>query len=155
MKTASRTAVRIGIIALAVLAGAGGGVGLFTFGYAQGASYLTNDPQACVNCHVMREQYDGWTRGSHHAVATCNDCHAPHDFIGKYSTKARNGWNHSLAFTLGGFHEPIRITARNREITEAACRHCHADLVEAIDQHAPSGEGLSCIRCHRDVGHLH
>jgi cytochrome c nitrite reductase small subunit len=35
------------------------GLGLYTFVYAKGASYLTNDPAACVNCHVMNEQYDG------------------------------------------------------------------------------------------------
>jgi cytochrome c nitrite reductase small subunit len=34
------------------------GLGLYTFVYAQGASYLTNDPAACVNCHVMNEQYN-------------------------------------------------------------------------------------------------
>ena len=38
------------------------GVGGFTFAYARGTSYLTNDPKACLNCHVMREQYEGWTR---------------------------------------------------------------------------------------------
>ena len=36
------------------------GLGLYTFVYARGASYLGNDPAACVNCHVMTEQYDGW-----------------------------------------------------------------------------------------------
>ena len=36
------------------------GIGAYTFVYARGASYLTNDPAACVNCHVMREPYDGW-----------------------------------------------------------------------------------------------
>jgi cytochrome c nitrite reductase small subunit len=34
------------------------GLGLYTFVYAQGGSYLTNDPAACVNCHVMNEQYN-------------------------------------------------------------------------------------------------
>jgi cytochrome c nitrite reductase small subunit len=72
------------IVALAVLAGRAIGVGIYTFGYAKGASYLTNDPGACANCHVMREQYDAWLKASHHAVAVCNDCHAPHTLAGKY-----------------------------------------------------------------------
>ena len=55
------------------------GLGLYTFVYARGASYLTNDPAACANCHVMSEQYDGWLKSSHHAVAVCNDCHTPHN----------------------------------------------------------------------------
>ena len=33
----------------AVLLGMAGGLGLFTFGYARGYSYLTNDPGACAN----------------------------------------------------------------------------------------------------------
>ena len=49
----------------------------FTFTYAKGGSYLTNNPAACANCHVMREQYDDWSKSSHRAVATCNDCHTP------------------------------------------------------------------------------
>ena len=36
----------------AVLAGVAAGVGGFTFVYARGYSYLTNDPKACVNCHT-------------------------------------------------------------------------------------------------------
>jgi cytochrome c nitrite reductase small subunit len=68
---------------LGVAAGLLLGLGGYTFVYARGASYLTNDPQACVNCHVMREQFDGWQRSSHRRAAVCNDCHAPHDLFGK------------------------------------------------------------------------
>ncbi len=28
--------------------------GGYTFYYAEGASYLSDDPRACVNCHIMR-----------------------------------------------------------------------------------------------------
>ena len=31
------------------------GLGLYTFVYAKGYSYLSNDPQGCANCHVMQE----------------------------------------------------------------------------------------------------
>ena len=59
------------------------GLAGYTFQYAEGTAYLSNDPKACANCHIMREQYDGWQKGSHHAVATCNDCHTPHALIPK------------------------------------------------------------------------
>lgn len=157
--------VLIVMVLVAALSGALAGVGGFTFIYARGASYMTNDATACMNCHVMREQYEGWTKGSHHNVATCNDCHAPHDLVGKYSTKAINGFNHSLAFTTGRFHEPIQITERNFRITENACRHCHQDIVNAIDPVPEFHRGertveggwtsLSCVRCHENVGHMH
>ena len=82
------------------------GLGGYTFVYARGASYLTNNPDACNNCHVMREQFDGWQRSSHRTVAVGNDCHAPHTLVGKYVTKARNGFWHSFYFTTGTFPDP-------------------------------------------------
>jgi cytochrome c nitrite reductase small subunit len=142
-------------LVVAVLAGGAAGIGTYTFVYAKGYSYLTNDPAACVNCHVMREQFDGWVASSHRAVATCNDCHTPHDLVGKYLTKARNGFWHSFYFTTGRFPEPIRITARNHAVTEGACRSCHAAIVDAVDRDPASGRQLACTGCHRSVGHLH
>jgi cytochrome c nitrite reductase small subunit len=148
-----KTLVFVALLA-GLTVGVTAGLGAFTFVYAKGGSYLTNDPEACANCHVMREQYDAWTRSSHHHVAVCNDCHTPHDFFGKYQTKTLNGYHHSLAFTLQNFHEPIEITERNRAITEEACRHCHSDIVQSIDHLGRLGSRLSCIRCHSSVGHL-
>ena len=142
-------------IVLGVAVGAAAGVGGFTFVYAKGGSYFTKDPAACVNCHVMRDQYDGWIKSSHRLVAACNDCHTPPGLVGKYTTKALNGFWHSYAFTTGRFHEPIQITPRNRGVTERACRHCHEDIVQAVDGPHRPGESLSCLTCHRSVGHLH
>jgi cytochrome c nitrite reductase small subunit len=146
--------MRIGI-ALGLAVGLLLGVGGYTFIYARGYSYLTNDPEACVNCHVMQEQYSGWVTSSHRAVAVCNDCHAPHDVVGKYVTKARNGFWHSFYFTTGGFPDPIRITPPNARVTEEACRSCHDPIVQAIDPAPHSDRSLTCVSCHRSVGHLH
>ncbi|MBI5514544.1 MAG: cytochrome c nitrite reductase small subunit [Deltaproteobacteria bacterium] len=148
------------VLAAALLAGLFVGVGGYTFMYARGGAYLTNDPAACANCHVMREQFEGWRRGSHHAVATCNDCHAPRGLVPKLAIKALNGFRHSWAFTTGRFHEPIASTPLNQRVTEGACRGCHGAVVDAIETHragpVPRGdERVSCIRCHRSVGHLH
>ena len=140
-------------IAIAVLFGVFGGVGAFTFGYGKGASYLTNDPAACANCHVMQPQYDSWQKSGHRHVAVCNDCHLPHTFVGKWVTKADNGFFHSLAFTIGGFHEPIQIKPRNRRVTQNACLHCHKDSVNDMLPAKAGGDMLLCIHCHGDVGH--
>lgn len=143
---------------VAVLAGVAlgiaGGIGSFTFLYARGLSYMTDDPEACANCHIMQDHFDAWAKGSHHAVAVCNDCHTPHNFFGKYLTKATNGYHHSFAFTTGYFHEPIQITKGNKEVTEQTCRYCHADITHAIDWERPGVEELNCIDCHRWVGHM-
>ncbi|HKP14223.1 MAG TPA: cytochrome c nitrite reductase small subunit [Blastocatellia bacterium] len=130
------------------------GVGGYTFIYAKGYSYLTNDPAACANCHVMQDYYDAWLKSSHHSVAVCNDCHTPPGFVPKYATKAANGFWHSFAFTSGRFHEPLQITRRNHEVTERACRKCHQEIVEAIEGTHQEGKETSCVRCHGTVGHL-
>jgi len=147
---------RIGIATAATL-GLALGLGAFTFGYARGGSYLTNDPAACANCHVMAEHFAAWQRASHRAVATCNDCHTPHNLVGKYVTKARNGFWHSFYFTTGRYPDPLRITPRNHDVTEAACRFCHQEIVSAIDpataNTAHASDKLSCVRCHTYVGH--
>lgn len=144
----------IALIVVGVLFGVAAGLAGYTFVYARGSSYLTDDPRACANCHVMQEQYDGWIKSSHRSVAVCNDCHTPHTFFAKYGTKALNGYHHSFAFTSGEFDEPIRIKARNLAVTEQACRSCHGDVVEAIDHPGPTTGQLSCVRCHHSVGHL-
>ena len=140
------------------------GLGAFTFVYARGYSYLTNDPAACANCHIMSEHHSAWMKGSHHAVATCNDCHTPHTAVGKYVTKARNGFWHSFYFTTGRYPDPLRITEGNRRVTEHTCRYCHVEITEAIDtpaHGAPDARTASdtsaewtCVRCHRYVGHF-
>jgi cytochrome c nitrite reductase small subunit len=148
----------------AVLIGMAIGIGAFTFVYARGHSYLTNDPAACANCHIMEQQYSSWMKSSHRAVAVCNDCHTPHDLVGKYTTKARNGFWHSYYFTTGAFHEPIRATPRSLRIAEAACRDCHSGITRSLLHAEPvaastadgvekGDDALVCTRCHQDVGH--
>ena len=128
------------------------GLGLYTFLYARGYSYLTNNPAACANCHVMQDYYSAWLKSSHRSVAGCNDCHTPHRRLGKYATKATNGFFHSLAFTSGNFPDVIQIKLRNRQVTEGACRFCHAEITSAIvEPHGPTD--ISCVRCHFNVGH--
>jgi len=141
-------------ILLSVAIGVTLGVGGYAFVYAEGHSYLQDNPAACANCHVMQGHYDGWTNSSHRSVAGCNDCHTPPGTLAKYWVKAENGFWHSLKFTLGNFHEPIQIRPKNHEVTELACRGCHERIVQAIDGMHADVEPTSCIRCHDSVGHL-
>lgn len=127
-------------------------LGIYTFIYAKGGSYLTNDPAACANCHVMREYYDGWLKSSHHTMAVCNDCHAPKGFFGKYYTKASNGFWHSYAFTLDNFSDNLTIKPSNYKIAQEACINCHLELTESITYFG-SHPNSDCIHCHGAVGH--
>lgn len=135
------------ILALCVSSGVLLGAGTFTVYTAEGTSYLSNDPTACVNCHIMRDPYDAWQKASHHAVATCNDCHVPQEFFAKYWSKAKNGYRHSKGFTLQDFPEPIRIRDENRDALNQNCVRCHREVVSHIVRDA------NCVRCHVSVGH--
>lgn len=141
-------------IILGVLVGLAIGLGLYTFVYAKGYSYLTNNPDACANCHVMQDYYSGWVKSTHRSVAVCNDCHTPASLVPKYLTKANNGFWHSFYFTSGRYPDPLQITKRNRDITEQACRKCHQEIVFAIEgTHTQESHKFSCVRCHGSVGH--
>jgi cytochrome c nitrite reductase small subunit len=142
------------LLLVAVLLGVLLGVGLFTFHYAEGFSYLSNEPETCVNCHIMRPQYESWQKSSHKAVARCVDCHLPQDFVGKYVAKAANGYHHSKGFTFQDFHEPIMIKPKNASILQANCLGCHGDLVhELVGGVNGDPDEVQCVHCHVGVGH--
>jgi cytochrome c nitrite reductase small subunit len=140
------------ILLIAFVAGGIAGFGGFVFDYAEGSSYLTDDPAACVNCHVMRGVYDAWNHGSHKAVAKCGDCHVPDNFLAHWAVRGLNGWNHGRAFTLGSFHEPIQISGFNKEVARESCLRCHGDLTALMDRRDAS-DPTDCLRCHADAGH--
>ncbi len=150
---------------VAVLLGIATGVGTVTFGYANGFSYASSDPQQCGNCHIMNDEFDAWRKGPHHAAATCNDCHVPPQFPAKYVAKARNGYHHSMGFTFQPsrpdrpgakrvFEEPIQIKAPNSQILQDNCLRCHGDLVHDVVRGSTWDEdAIRCVHCHRGVGH--
>lgn len=148
------------LVATAISVGAAAGLGGFTASYAGALSYLSPDPKACANCHIMQPQYDSWQKASHHTVATCVDCHLPHTFLAKYAAKAENGWNHSSAFTLQNFEEPIRIKGANIERLYDNCLRCHGDLTHPLVASGLRPDGsrreeatVFCVHCHPGVGH--
>ena len=59
---------------LFILIGVALGMGILVVRISNATSYLRDDPEACLNCHVMTNAYATWQRGSHARVATCNDC---------------------------------------------------------------------------------
>jgi len=139
---------------LAIIVGIPIGIGLFTMHYAGGTSYLSSDPQACVNCHIMQNHFDSWQKSSHHGVATCVDCHLPQEFIPKYLAKMDQGWRHSKAFTLQDFHEPIMVAESSARIVQDNCVRCHGELLHpSIANAANDRDVLSCVHCHRSAGH--
>ncbi|HEY7653203.1 MAG TPA: cytochrome c nitrite reductase small subunit [Methylomirabilota bacterium] len=137
---------------LVCLLGIPAGIGAFTFVYAKGFSYLSTDPRACVNCHIMNQQYEAWLKSGHRHAATCVECHLPDHGLAKWVAKADHGFRHSVAFTLQNFKEPIEITPRDRQIVRANCLGCHAAFVHAVAATAV-GQELDCLHCHAGAGH--
>ncbi len=127
-------------------------------------SYLSSDPKACVNCHVMNTQYATWQHSSHREQATCVECHLPTDsFIDKYVAKSIDGWNHSVAFTLDTYDHAMKISDYGAERVQKNCVSCHASLSSGIRtnydrNHSFENEkglinGRNCWECHKSVPH--
>jgi cytochrome c nitrite reductase small subunit len=138
-------------LAFAAALGMLGGLGGYAFRYAEGFSYLSTDPKACVNCHIMQPEYDGWQKASHHTAAVCVDCHLPQEFVPKYFTKFENGYRHGRLFTTQTFHEPIEVGEAGRAILQNNCIRCHEGLT--ANMAGSHDTSIPCVKCHSSVGH--
>lgn len=130
------------------------GLGLFLIYISRAYSYMSDDPAACVNCHLMKPYYSSWQHSAHGRVATCNDCHVPHDNVFRsYMFKARDGLWHSTVFTMRWEPQSIAIGAPGKRVVNENCIRCHRSLFSG-DQavHLPT-EGEFCWKCHRETPH--
>ncbi len=135
------------------------GLLLIVFHIARGTSYLSDDPNTCINCHVMYPQYKSWEQSSHRNIATCNDCHVPQQNpISKYFFKASDGLRHSYVFTLRKEPQTILIKDAGKEAVQSNCERCHNNLFLYSHTFNNTGNGkLSndkyCWDCHSEVPH--
>ncbi|MCF6269313.1 MAG: cytochrome c nitrite reductase small subunit [Melioribacteraceae bacterium] len=142
-------------------------VAIILLGYminiSEATSYLSADPKACINCHVMNTQYVTWKNSSHASVAGCVDCHLPRDnFVEKYWAKSVDGWNHSVAFTLDTYDYAIQISDYGAERVQKNCISCHSSATSTISSNADKyhkfdapnvKNGRKCWDCHKSVPH--
>ena len=136
------------------------GLGLFLAKESEIVSYMTDDPQACVNCHVMTSEYNSWMHSSHREVASCNSCHVPQDNIfSAYYFKAKDGLYHSYIFTMRKEPQVIRMLEASQEVVQQNCIHCHQDqlidpkLASWSDSHKENRTERACWSCHMEVPH--
>ncbi|NOQ32292.1 MAG: cytochrome c nitrite reductase small subunit [Helicobacteraceae bacterium] len=130
---------------------------------AKALSYLSKDPKACINCHVMNTQYATWQHSSHARQATCVECHLPTDgFFNKYMAKARDGFNHTVAFTFNTYDHAIKISDDGASRVQKNCISCHKSITTTLatnsdKYHNFSDEnvenGRKCWSCHKQVPH--
>ncbi|MGD9992682.1 MAG: cytochrome c nitrite reductase small subunit [Salinivirgaceae bacterium] len=135
------------------------GLGFYLLKISKAASYLSDEPQTCVNCHIMAPQYATWNHSSHRQWATCNDCHVPQDnFFNKYYFKAKDGLRHSTIFTLRREPQVIFILEAGQEVVHNNCVRCHSKLLD-VDQKLVNNNfhhqrtDRRCWDCHREVPH--
>ena len=137
------------------------GLLMLIFYVGNATSYLSDKPETCVNCHVMFPQYSSWQHSSHARVATCNDCHVPHNnVISKYMFKASDGLRHSAMFTLRLEPQVIHIKDAGREVVEENCERCHEHLLgyyhsigSGRENEDNEEEEVMCWSCHKEVPH--
>ncbi len=153
----SARAKMIGIVFAGILFGL-----VLYIGYASRAtSYLSNEPSACVNCHIMAPYYATWKHSSHGRFTNCNDCHVPHDsFFNKWFFKAKDGLRHASIFALGREPQVIRTLDASSEVIMNNCIRCHTQLNQEFVKtgrigfsETLCGKGKACWDCHRNTPH--
>ena len=128
---------------------------------SRAASYLVDDPAACVNCHIMAPYYQSWSKSSHAQRASCNDCHVPNDsMLSAYSFKAQDGLYHAAVFTARAEPQVIRPREASYTVIMENCIRCHTQLnTEFVKTgmisytQAKNGMGRACWDCHTQVPH--
>ncbi len=136
------------------------GLGGYIFYMSNAISYLSDEPETCINCHIMTPQYATWNHSSHRENATCNDCHVPHDNVfNKYYFKAKDGMRHATVFTMRAEPQVIFIKEEGKAVVHDNCVRCHGSVLKddkiiaaTKAAHYDKSE-RECWDCHREVPH--
>lgn len=136
------------------------GLAIYAFRISKAHSYLSDEPETCVNCHIMAPQYATWQHSSHREWATCNDCHVPQDnFFRTYYFKAKDGLRHATIFTLRAEPQVIMIKEAGIKVVQENCIRCHEALLTDVHLLAYNDDTFQhrtdrlCWECHREVPH--
>jgi cytochrome c nitrite reductase small subunit len=127
---------------------------------SRAASYFSDNPSACVNCHIMAPYYASWAHSAHSRDTSCNDCHVPqNNALSTYYFKAKDGLYHAAVFTMGAEPQVIRAKEGSAAVVQENCIRCHeqlnAEFVNTDVSYADvkHGKGKVCWNCHREVPH--
>jgi len=147
---------RVAVFLIAVLVG----MGIFLAKEASIVSYMSDNPQACVNCHVMTPVYNSWMHSSHRERASCNDCHVPQDnLFNKYVFKAKDGLFHSTIFTARMEPEVMFMREESEKVVQDNCIRCHVQQITQskyygwLENHKENRTQRNCWSCHQELPH--
>lgn len=158
------------------------GIGLFTglvftFG-GHAVIKATSDDKFCTSCHAwmdpMVEAYHTDPHGGKNdkgLKATCVSCHLPQDSLVKYLvTKGVNGIVEVTSVLVNNAEDMDWQKHREKResfVYDSGCMSCHVNI-ETTDSQSEAAKGmhkkytqykdakkepLSCVSCHKNVGH--
>ena len=124
-------------------------------------SYLSDDAETCMNCHIMAPYYATWAHGSHSQNTTCVDCHLPQDnAVQKWFFKGKDGIRHTTMFLMKQESDVINAIEASSTVIMNNCIRCHEQLNQEFVKTGRSnfkmaqhGNGKACWDCHRNVPH--
>jgi cytochrome c nitrite reductase small subunit len=75
--------------------------------------------------------------------------------------KSKDGFNHSLAMTLGNYGYNLRVTQDAAQRIQTNCISCHEEIVSQMQENAENYQivqdnvpmGRQCWDCHRGLPH--
>jgi cytochrome c nitrite reductase small subunit len=126
------------------------GMALLLVRISNAVSYLSDEPETCINCHVMTDAYASWKRGSHGRAAVCTDCHVPHgNIVAKYAFKGYDGMKHSYVFTAGTTPQVLELSSAARHVVQENCLTCHNN--EFLMVRLADTTERACWQCHTNI----
>ncbi len=129
----------------------------------------------CTSCHAMTYPYEELKRGSHYGARGidpgCGDCHLPPEFFKRNWVHVTSGIKDIVSAATNDFSTPEKFNERRADLVRKAvsdlkkwdsspCRACHKNprpgsaFGRAAHEALKTGEGATCIDCHRGIFHV-
>ncbi len=115
-------------------------------------AHRLDGPDFCGACHLMDSWVNTWSHSAHRDVATCGDCHLPHDLVRGAYYKAFVGVRDGVETVLGAWPTPIKLSNHGGVVTQENCYRCHQRLVWETNE-TSRGKERFCWNCHRNTPH--
>ena len=138
-------------LSIAIILGAVFGLAAFLPIVTEAHTYLSEQPETCINCHIMRPFYISQQRSSHRTVS-CPECHIPHENMAKYfANKSRDGMWDAYVYTTFQDEYAIKLHESSKKTIRDNCLRCHERVMSEISLFDKSER--FCGECHREVVH--
>ena len=150
-----------------IIGGFAAGV-IFSVCTSAGLSF-SGSPAFCGQCHAMKMEKATFMESSHRE-RECVDCHLPHDsYISYVFQKGLNGFNevtHMMFNDADKMDWQAHRQNRTKFVYDSGCISCHERILDVNSTNAnindmhkiytdfkDKKDKLSCVSCHKTVGH--